>query len=668
MYFKYNKSKNSKSPVLQLIESVRTAKGPRQKLIVSLGTELKIPKRLQTLVAQCIKERLMGQIVVFEDDEVSFFADRIVKKIQTEGKWTTAFNKIKDIENSKIERETAVIYINEVKNSYSRELGNILIGHHYWNLLQFPQILADCGFNQSQIVTAEISILNRLISQDSEHAIISWLQTVAIDEILNVDTSMFGDDRFYRISDVLLSKQTEIETALYGQERELFNLEDSIFLYDLTNTYFEGQCAANPKAEYGGHQKEKRNDCPQVVVALVIDSRGFIRRHRMFNGKMKDVSSLRYILSEMKSDFKSEVEPTMIFDRGVVSENNLELLKDYKYIVASRSDEEAEFVEEFENGKFSKIEGRDDPEKTQVEVLLKERDDMVYLLCKSEGRKKKEESMRNSKEKKLEEELNKMSEQVKRNRSRDIAEIERQLGRLKERYRSVAKYYWFNYFPGEFAINYPEDKDINRRLRKSLDLLLTKFTKNELSFNQLKKALTVKENKYPDDYCRIEIKLREAKLSWGTIDEKEEKELQLEGNYLIKTNRKDLNEDKIWNTYIMLTRVEKAFRDLKSHLGLRPNYHQLEDRVDGHIFISILAYHLLHTIEYVLRQNKVSSSWSTVKRLVCTHNYSTTQLPTVKETTINLRQPGLPEAIHEKIYKFLGVNYKELPIRKTVVK
>ena len=667
MFFKQTRSRKLGAPVLQLVESIRTDKGPRQKVIVSLGTEIDIPRRLHKQVALCIKERLLGELVLFEDDKISFYADRIVKKIQTEGKWQKAHDKLKDAENTKKERETAEVYINEVQHSYSRELGSVLIGHNYWNLLNFPQILSNCGFNKSQITTAEISVLNRLISQDSEHAIISWLNTVAVDELLNIDSTKYGDDRFYRVSDLLLKNQSQIEISLYEQESDLFNLEDSVFLYDLTNTYFEGQCELNPKAEYGGHQKEKRDDCPQVVVALVIDSNGFIRRHRMFNGKMKDVKSLSYILKELELEFQDRELPTFIFDRGVVSEENLELLKNYKYIVASRTNEEMEFVEEFEHGKFETISGRDGKKKSQVKVLLKEHNDLQYLLCKSSGRKKKEAAMRNSQEKKLEEELNKLAIQVKKSRDRDVSGIERKLGRLKERYSRVAKYYWFKYEPCDFVLKFPEEP-LNPRLQKSLENLLKKFAGSCISYNQLQTSLKTRNETYPADYAKLEIKLTEPTLTWGTIDEKTRQEQQLEGNYLIKTNRKDLKASEIWNIYIMLTRVEKAFRDLKTNLGLRPNYHQLEDRVDGHIFISILAYHLMHTIEYVLHQQGISSSWATIKRLVSTHTYATIQLPVVGKSTINVRKPGMVEGIHEKIYRKLGVKYRNLPIRKTIVK
>jgi len=667
VFFKETRSRKSGKPVLQLVESKRTDRGPRSYVIVSLGTELDIPRRLRRQVASSVKGRLLGELVLFEDDQVSIYADRIVKKIQTEGKWQKTHDKLKDVENTKKDRETAEIYIDELQHTYSRELGTVLIGHHFWQTLKFPRILRDCGFNSSQLVTAEISVLNRLIAQDSEHAIIDWLNTVAIDELLSVDTASFGDDRFYRVSDVLINNQSEIETALYKQEASLFNLENSIFLYDLTNTYFEGQCELNPKAEYGGHQKEKRDDCPQVVVALVIDSHGFIRRHRMFNGKMKDAKSLPYILKELELEFQGRELPTFIFDRGVVSEDNLELLKKYKYIVASRTNGEMEFVEEFEQGEFVPISGRKEKKKSEVKILLKKKDGISYLLCKSEGRKKKEAAMRNHQEQKLIEELNNIATQIKKSTNRNPSEIERRLGRLSQKYSSVAKYYWFEYKPFEFSITYPEEQ-INRNLKKSLNTIQRKYNESKIGYNELQKQLKSRQEKYPLDYAKLDIQITEPSLQWGTEEEKENNQLQLEGNYLLKTNRTDLGSEEIWNIYTMLTKVEKAFRDLKTQLGLRPNYHQLEKRVDGHIFISILAYHLLHTIEYVLNQQGISASWKTIKRLVSTHTYATIQVPIVDKTTVNLRKPGAVEGIHEKIYRKLGVNYKDLPTLKTTAK
>ncbi|MBW2167590.1 MAG: hypothetical protein JRG74_16370 [Deltaproteobacteria bacterium] len=472
-------------------------------------------------------------------------------------------------------------------------------------------------------------MLNRLIAQDSEHSIISWLQTVAIEEIVGLDVSRYGDDRFYRISDKLLRNRDYIEENLYQREKDLFSLEDSIFLYDLTNTYFEGVCAKNPKAQYNGNQKEKRTDCPQVVVALVLDGDGFIRRHRIFNGK-----------------------PTIIFDRGMVSDDNLKLLNKYdnlKYILMCRPNEDQFLHQDFHNQQFSLLEGRD--RKPKVEIFLKEVDDAVYLLCKSEGRKAKETAMRNKAEERLEAELTNLSNQIQKGRENNPVNIEQRIGKFKERHSKVARYYKIKYQHREFSYMVPGDIGIAKRFSNSLKKLKDKADKNEISFPALTKKLTEFNQKYTSDYLKINIHLKKPTLTWAIIDEIQDKGKKLDGNYLLKTNRKGLKQAEIWNLYVMLTRIENAFRDLKSYLGLRPNYHQKEQR---------------DSIEHTLRQKGDHSRWATIRRLVSTHNYSTIQLPTTKGTVINVRKAGVPEAVHIDVYNKLGINYKNLPIKKNL--
>jgi hypothetical protein len=494
------------------------------------------------------------------------------------------------------------------------------------------------------------------------------MDTVAIDDILGINTKKFGNDRFYRISDKLLKNSEHIEESLYQREQTLFNLKNTIFLYDLTNTYFEGVCANNPKAEYNANQKEKRTDCPQVVVALVIDQEGFIRRHKIFNGKMTDVKSLDKILIELKKEFLNQPMPTIIFDRGMVSEENMELIKSYedlKYIIACRSNEESAFIKNFRNEEFSLLEGRS--EKTpRVEILLKEVDKTAYLLCKSERRMEKEKAIRNKTEKKLEEELQNLSKQITNGRENNPVQIERRIGRINQKHSKVAKYYKIEYQHREFSFTISCEEGVPKRLINSLKILKEKADSNKISFPAIKKKLLDYETKYSVEYSKIQFDLKEPVLTWNTIDELENKERTMDGNYLLKTNRLDLNQHEIWHLYMMLTRVENAFKDLKSHLGLRPNFHQIEDRVDGHIFISILAYHLLHSIEYTLHQKGDHSRWATIKRLVSTHRYTTTQLPTVQGPVINIRKPGMPEGIHMDIYQKLKVDYKNLKVTKTI--
>jgi len=668
MFFKETYSRNFKAPVLQLVENIRTAKGPRQRVVVSLGTYFKIAKSIRSDVARIVKERLLGQLPLFaQEPNLIAYAAKIVKKIQTEGKWNSARERVCKFIGETENNRTAEVFIDEVCHGYSRQLGTVLIGHHFWQRLNFANILKGCGFNERQIKTAEISVLNRLIAQDSEYSIISWLQTVALDELLGIDTSCMGDDRFYRISDKLLKNQAAIEERLYQRQKDLFSLEDSVFLYDLTNTYFEGVCAGNPKAQYSKNQKEKRSDCPQVVVALVLDGDGFIRRHRMFSGKMSDAKSLKEIISAIEEEFEEGRMPTIVFDRGMVTDENMGILKAYnglKFIVMCRCGEEALVANEFENEKFSVIEGRDS--KPDVKVFLKEAEDMVYLLCKSEGRKAKERAMRTSREKKFEAELSNLKDQIAKGKSNIASTIEQRIGRIKERYGSVSKYYKTEYNHWEFSYTLADNTKVCKRLANSLNILSNKAKENKITFFGIKKKLAEFKRKYPCDYSQIDIHLKQAKFKWWTSDEEQEKQRLMDGNYLLKTNRKDLTADEIWKMYVMLTRIENAFRDLKSYLGLRPNNHQIEKRVDGHINITILAYHLLHCIEFTLRQAGDRSRWVTIKRLVSTHNYSTIQLPTTNGTVINVRKPGVPEGVQIKIYKKLGVDFENLPVRQSL--
>jgi len=162
----------------------------------------------------------------------------------------------------------------------------------------------------------------------------------------------------------------------------------------------------------------------------------------------------------------------------------------------------------------------------------------------------------------------------------------------------------------------------------------------------------------------VEIYLSLPVFEWGLEEEKREQRIKTDGNYILKTNRQDWTDQQIWQTYVMLTRVEKAFRNFKTDLGLRPNYHQLERRVEAHIFITVLAYHLLHTTEYLLRDKGCNLSWKTVKRLVASHTYSTIVMPTANGSVMHLRKPGIPEQVHKDIYEKLEIEYGNLKTTK----
>lgn len=669
MFFRETHSRTSKKPIIQLIQNMRTPKGPRQRIVVSMGTKTPIPKKMRSNIAKLVEERLIGQKSLFaseEDPKITNYVDRIVKKIQTDGKWRSERKQVKNIREDK---DTAEVFIDEVEHSQDRILGPLLVGHHFWKRLNFPQILADCGFNDSQIATAELSVLNRLIAQGSELSHPLWIKTVAAEEIIIKNAENFSKDRFYYISDKLLKNKEQIEKKLYQREKSLFNLEDCIFLYDLTNTYFEGVCTRNPKAQFNKNQKEKRTDCRQVVVALSLDGEGFIRKHKVFEGKMSDPKSLIKILEGLKNDFQGKKMPTIIFDRGVVSEDNIKLIESapyyLKYIIATRSGEEKRFLSDFQNGDFHHLKGGEE-KNNKVEILLKKEDKITYLLCKSQGRSAKENAMRNNKEIKLEEELTSLKNLIESGKRKSPKDVERMIGRKKEKYSQVAKYYDISFIPQHFDFTLLQEEVFPKRLINALNNLKNKVNNWEISYLKMITCLKGIEEKNKSHFKKIKTEIIEPNLYWNTIDELEENARALDGNYLLKTNRDDLSDERIWSMYMMLTRVEDAFRKLKSNLGLRPNRHHKEERADGHINITILAYHLLHAIEFILQNKAINTTWPSINRVLISHTYSTITLPTVDGAVINIRKPGVPESIHKQIYDKLGVNYSNLPVTKII--
>ncbi len=668
MFFREKRSPNAKKPILQLVENIRTVNGPRQRLIVSLGTRLEIPKKDRSAVARLVQEQLQGQSNLFgHDPGLLSYADKVVKKIQTEGKWSSTCSNFEATFN-----DTANIFVDQVNHGHDRRVGPLLVGHTFWERLHFPQILSGCGFSADQVTNAELSILHRLISPGSEFSIPGWLKTVAAADLIDHRAEEFAEDRFYRISDKLLGHQEELEQKLYDREKSLFNLNNAIYLFDLTNTYFEGLCASNPKAEFNGNQKEKRTDCRQVVAGLVLDQEGFIRQHRVFNGKMSDVDSLKKILESLKQDierhgFVSENKPTIIFDRGVMCDENLALIKPYfHYVLASRVNEEKDFLDDFGSDGFNLLSGRDRAGQSQVQIKLKREGDEVFLLCKSDGRYNKETGMRNRAEQKLEADLQSLANRIEKDRLIDPVKVEQTIGRYRERHSRVIAYYEIVYRRLHFDFVLPSEGLSSKRLTRSLLKLKEKYEANKIGYHKLQAKLAELAKKYPADYGAISIELTGPCLNWQTFDEKRAKAATLDGNYLLKTDRRDMSAEEMWRLYMMLTRVEKGFRNLKSDLGLRPNNHEKEDRVDGHIFITILAYHLLHSVEHTLRQKNISTSWATIKRVLSSHTYSTIYLPTVKGPVINLRKAGIPEGVHLNIYHKLGIDYANLPLTKII--
>jgi len=450
-----------------------------------------------------------------------------------------------------------------------------------------------------------------LISPLSEHAMPDWIRRTALSDILNEDFSELEDESLYRNLDRLYPTRELIERELAEQEKTLFNLDDTIYLYDLTSTYFEGQAPLNKQAKRG-YSRDKRSDCKQVVVGLVLDRDGFPKAHEVFDGNVQDRKTVDQMLDILEKRTGKKADGTVIVDRGMAFDENIEQIRNrgLHYLVAGLQSERNEWLDELEKDDWEQVIRTPSPrnpfqKKTKVEVKRREKGDEVYILCRSEGRKEKDRAIRETHEGKLLADVGKLQERVAKGRLKKEEKIHQAIGRIKERYPRVARYHRIEYDS---------------------------------------------ERKQLSPYEEVEKK---------AIAEK------LDGTYVMKTDRKDLTADEIWRTYILLTRVEDAFRDIKSPLMERPIFHHLKNRTQTHIFLCVLAYHLLAVIEHRFLQHGVHTSWWTLRQELSTHQVVTVVLPATDGRVLRIRKATVPEPTHREIYSTLGIPMEVMPPAKT---
>lgn len=591
-YVTINKKTGTRYVTHRLVESIQTEKGPRQRIVMHLGT-LSLPRSEWRKLAALLESRLAGQISLFEEEfpAIAEAADKAFEHY----KFVQA--RRKERASQKENREIVPVDLQSVTTGYSRSLGPELVANTFWERLGFDQILA--GFDQKQLSLAKAVIIGRLVAPGSDRRTWRWFrQGTALAEMLPVDLTTAGKDAFYEIADVLYAKKDLLEKALRDREITLFSVKTTLFLYDLTNTYFEGSCRKNDLARRG-KSKEKRSDCPLVTLALVVDQLGFPVFCQIYGGKQSEPKTLEEILDELYQKgeelFKEHL-PTIVMDRGIATKDNIELLrsKHCPYIVIERRPVERDYPEEFQSVRetFERI----TPEDEQAIYVKKiPFDGGCRVLCYSEGRELKERAINALQEKRFLEALGRLQKSVAKGSILHPEKVAQRLGRLKERHPAAARLY-------EITMEVAE-----------------------------KKVTSLKAVKKPAEQD------------------------DLNGCYVIETSHQNLTAKEIWESYMTLTKVEGAFRSLKTDLGVRPVYHQIAERTKAHLFISVLAYHLLISIEHALRSHGDHRRWSTLREQLSTHQRNTVIFTDADNKIHHLRVSGTPEKEHREIYRLLGV-------------
>src|SRR6266508_3276180 len=542
-----------------LVESVATPQGSRHRTICSLGSLAPAPAEQWRSLAHKLAAALGGQRTLVPEPAVEALAARV--------------RPARRRPHPPAGDDVLAIHTDQVRVEDVREAGPVHVGHQMWQALTLDPILAAVGLSARARRLTEIMTLNRLVGPASEHAMPDWIRRTALGDILGTDFTPLADDALY--------------------------------LYDLTSTYFEGQCPFNPQAQRG-YSRDHRPDCKQVVVGLVLDHEGFPKAHEVFDGNRQDRTTLDAMLHVLEQRTGRRGGATVVIDRGMAFPENLAQIqaRAHHYIVAGRPAARYEHQEAFEDDTgWTEIFRTPSPrnpaqKKTRVFIKRAVSGAEVHILCRSDGRLEKDRAIRDTHEGRFLRDLTKLQLRVTRGRLRAPAKIHEALGRLKERYPRVARYY-------------------------------------TLAYEATTRAVTWTAN--------VELKARAE---------------HLDGAYLLRTDRQDLSEEEIWRLYILLTRVEAAFRAMKTPLMERPIFPHLEHRVQTHIFLFVLAYHLLVAIEKRFLDQGVHTSWATLREQLSTHQVVTVVLPSTDGQSLRIRKTSTPDAIHHEIYDTLRIPWE----------
>jgi transposase len=572
----------------RLVESKRTEKGVRQYTLLNLGVDFSLSREQWPDLTKRIEGILCGQQSLFDiDNDVERLAQSCASRIILSRQDINDSDRI----------DYREVNLNSIEMSRPRSVGGEHVTLEALRFLGLDKKLRELGFNGAQTAAAIGTIIGRGCEPGSELATHAWLRgRSGLGELIDYDFAALSLYGMYQISDQLLGKKAAIEHYLYEQERSLFGLQETITLYDLTNTYFEGQSKGNALAAHG-HSKEKRSDCPLVTLGLVLDSSGFPRRSHVYEGNVTESKTLSEMLYELEQGGASTgKKPTVVMDAGIATEDNISWLQEheYPYLVVSRK-KHREFDES-----SSVVVKKDDECTVRAQKVFDEETQETLLYCHSTRREKKDQAIGDRFVSRFEEDLQKLSNGLhKKGCLKKYDKVMIKIGRLRQKYSRVSRQYSIS------------------------------VKKDEKSGNATK--VTWKQQPAPD-----------------TTD-------TYPGVYCLRTSQTDWDESTLWNTYTMLTDLEAVFRSLKSELGLRPVHHQIAKRVSGHLFITVLAYHLVHAIRFRLKQVDIHSSWSSLRKILSTQNRVTVSMQCKNGTTVHVRKSTRPEPDQQEIYSALGI-------------
>ncbi len=572
----------------RLVHSERAGTKVRQRTLLNLGSEFAIDKQHWPTLCQRIEALRQGQTSLLAslpagvESAAQQISAQLLARSRPDETGTAPVWMAVDLDSLALTRPHSV--------------GVEQVG--LWALAQvgLDELLAAQGVNASLCAAAVGSIVGRLACPASERATHAWLcERSALGELLDVNFERMGAMQLYRASDALLKHRAVIETHLFAQAMDLFDLAPTVTLYDLTNTYYEGEAAAQPLAQRG-HSKEKRSDCKLLTLGLVLDASGFVRRSRVFAGNVREATTLAGMLEALKTPPGALV----ILDRGIATEAQVTWLKDndYRYIVVSR-EQQRRF-----DGESALAHRTRGGEMVHLEQVADAKAGEVRLYCYSAARAEKERAIAERFMARFEQGLTALHEGLSRPRTRkQPSYVRERIGRLKARSHGIGQHY---------TIEVDTDAKGQR-------------------------AVAVRWQRQPVT---------------GSM-------LTHPGVYCLRSNLTDWDAARLWQTYTLLTDIEAVFRALKSELGLRPIYHRTPRRAEGHLFITVIAYQLVQMIRRRLAvhgdESCRNASWATLRRILGARQRVTATVRRKDGRTVHVRKATRPEPPQQAILDALGI-------------
>jgi len=609
MYFKSSCRTNPETKKLdsyyRLVESYRNSSGRVcHRTILNIGfLDEDISPETLNLIARRLTDMYQQKMSIFPE------SDPIVLKLVTE-----FWNKIvkeQRLDLTLYNKDSRMIDADTIRHNNIREIGTEWMCYNTWQQLGIDKILINNGFSESDVQLAQTQIISRAVYPGSELATSKWIkENSAVTELTGYDIGKINKDRLYKNALKLNKIQKELEEHLSNRTNELFDIQDKIVLYDLTNTYWEGEKRNSTLAKFG-RSKEKRSDCRLVMLALVVNIYGFIKHSSIHEGSFSDSQGLDRVIQSLDKTTGS-LRPLIVLDAGIATKENLALIrsKGYHYLCVSRT--------KLKNYKF-------DPDslvthletKSKKKVILKKiltNDNTDYCIeINSEIKALKERGMQRQFEERFEGELEKIKTSIHKKGGVKLSDkVNQRIGRAKQKYPSAQ---------GRYDIN--------------------------LTYDPTNKTV--------------------VQMRWSLNEQKERQLNDNLGTYFIRTSMNMNDEVMVWNVYNTIREIESTFRTLKTDLDLRPIYHKKDESTIAHLNLGLLAYWLVNTIRCQLKGHGINNCWTEIVRIGNTQKVITTSGYNKAEKEIKVRKCSEPELKLKTLYHALDIKNRPFTKIKSVV-